>query len=56
MVAANALLLLACVAVVSPPAHAIDRCGSGKRITDVVDGDTLWLRGEKIRLQDFDAP
>lgn len=37
-------------------AQAIDRCGSGKRYTCVVDGDTLWLRGEKIRLQGFDTP
>lgn len=37
-------------------AHAIEQCGSGKRYTCVVDGDTIWLRGEKIRLQGFDTP
>ncbi len=31
-------------------------CGSGARETRVADGDTFWLRGEKIRLSDVDAP
>ena len=31
-------------------------CGSGTRYTCVVDGDTVWLRGEKIRLALIDAP
>ena len=31
-------------------------CGSGKRHTCIVDGDTVWLRGEKIRLEGIDAP
>ena len=31
-------------------------CGSGRRINCVVDGDTLWLDGEKIRLVNIDAP
>lgn len=31
-------------------------CASGKRITCVVDGDTLWLDGMKIRISDIDAP
>jgi len=38
------------------PALAIDECGSGKRVTCVVDGDTIWLEGEKIRIQDYDTP
>ena len=28
----------------------------GKRITCVVDGDTFWHAGEKIRIEDIDAP
>ena len=28
----------------------------GKRVTCTVDGDTLWLQGEKIRIADIDAP
>lgn len=31
-------------------------CGTGKRITCVVDGDTFWLEGTKIRIVDIDAP
>lgn len=31
-------------------------CGAGERYTCVVDGDTLWLEGEKIRLVGIDAP
>ena len=41
---------------VATSAHAIGKCGSGKRYTCVVDGDTLWLEGEKMRLQGFDTP
>lgn len=32
------------------------RCGAGPRINCVVDGDTFWYRGEKIRLSDINAP
>lgn len=31
-------------------------CGSAKRITCVVDGDTIWHQGEKVRLMGFDTP
>lgn len=31
-------------------------CGSGPRITCVVDGDTFWLRGAKIRIADINTP
>jgi micrococcal nuclease len=31
-------------------------CGSGKRYNCVVDGDTLWLNGEKIRIKNINAP
>ncbi len=31
-------------------------CGSFRRYTCVIDGDTVWLRGEKIRLAGIDAP
>lgn len=37
-------------------ASAMDLCGSGKRINCVVDGDTFWLRGEKVRIADVDTP
>lgn len=38
------------------PASAMDLCGSAKRVTCLVDGDTLWLQGEKIRIEGLDAP
>lgn len=31
-------------------------CAEPPRITCVVDGDTFWLNGEKIRLADINAP
>lgn len=31
-------------------------CGAGKRINCVVDGDTFWIDGEKIRIADINAP
>ena len=31
-------------------------CGGGQRVTCVVDGDTLWLEGTKIRIADIDSP
>lgn len=37
-------------------AYAIDKCGKGPRTTCVIDGDTFWLDGEKIRMMDFDTP
>jgi len=36
------------------PAMAL--CGEGKRVSCVVDGDTIWLRGDKIRVADIDTP
>jgi micrococcal nuclease len=37
-------------------AAAFALCASGPRITCVVDGDTFWLHGEKIRIADINAP
>ncbi|WP_064713530.1 thermonuclease family protein [Rhizobium bangladeshense] len=31
-------------------------CGNGQRMTCVVDGDTFWFRGAKIRIADIDTP
>lgn len=31
-------------------------CADGPRTTCVVDGDTFWLNGEKVRLADINAP
>lgn len=35
--------------------HRFGVCGS-VRYTCVVDGDTIWLRGEKVRVADIDTP
>lgn len=35
---------------------AIALCGRGPRQTCVVDGDTFWLNGEKIRIVDINTP
>ena len=48
------ILTLLCLSV---PAFAeTPICGSGPRVTCVVDGDTIWWRGEKIRILDIDTP
>jgi micrococcal nuclease len=31
-------------------------CSNAPRINCVVDGDTFWLRGEKVRMADINAP
>jgi endonuclease YncB( thermonuclease family) len=31
-------------------------CGSAARVTCVVDGDTFWYQGDKIRLADINTP
>ena len=31
-------------------------CSGGPRVTCVVDGDTFWLDGEKVRIADINAP
>ena len=31
-------------------------CGSGARTTCVVDGDTFWYRGDKVRIADINTP
>jgi micrococcal nuclease len=48
------ILLLALVVATS--ASAFDKCGNGPRINCVVDGDTFWLDGEKIRAMGYDTP
>lgn len=50
-------LAFAFVAVLSAlPAAAMDFCSGSVRLSCVVDGDTVWLEGAKIRLKDIDAP
>ena len=33
-----------------------ETCGKGQRINCVVDGDTFWYAGEKIRVADINTP
>lgn len=35
---------------------ALSICAPGPRDNCVVDGDTFWLDGEKVRIADIDAP
>ncbi|MBV7379681.1 thermonuclease family protein [Maritimibacter sp. DP4N28-5] len=42
--------------VVPHVALAIGKCGSGPRATCVVDGDTFWFEGEKVRAMGYDTP
>ncbi|RDC58972.1 hypothetical protein HME9302_00149 [Alteripontixanthobacter maritimus] len=37
-------------------AARFDRCGRAKRVTCIVDGDTFWFGGTKIRIADIDTP
>ena len=39
-----------------PEAAQFARCSGPGRVTCVVDGDTIWYRGAKIRLADINAP
>ncbi|MBX5272648.1 thermonuclease family protein [Rhizobium sp. NLR17b] len=34
----------------------LKKCTDGDRISCVVDGDTLWIDGTKVRVADIDAP
>jgi len=44
------------LSLLARPADAMDFCSGPVRVTCVVDGDTVWIEGEKIRLADIDAP
>ncbi|MBY6015131.1 thermonuclease family protein [Qipengyuania gaetbuli] len=37
-------------------AAAFSICAPGPRDNCVVDGDTFWIAGEKVRIADIDAP
>lgn len=39
-----------------PESAQFARCTGPGRVTCVVDGDTIWYRGTKIRLADINAP
>ncbi|MBO6922947.1 MAG: thermonuclease family protein [Roseicyclus sp.] len=41
---------------VAASGQSIALCDGPNRYTCIVDGDTLWLRGTKYRLEGFDTP
>jgi endonuclease YncB( thermonuclease family) len=38
------------------PATVFEKCTGSHRIACVIDGDTLWIDGTKVRVADIDAP
>ena len=44
------------MALLTLTAAAFALCAHGPRTTCVVDGDTFWLNGEKVRIADINAP
>jgi len=50
------LIVALTLALLPVPVLAIEKCGSGQRYTCVVDGDTIWLEGEKVRIMGYDTP
>lgn len=44
------------MALLTLTAAAFVFCAQGPRTTCVVDGDTFWLNGEKVRIADINAP
>ena len=47
---------LAAARTVDSESAAFARCEGAYRVTCVVDGDTFWYRGLKIRIADINAP
>lgn len=48
--------VISCLVAAPSSAAGLPLCSAGKRVTCVVDGDTFWLDGTKIRLAGIDAP
>ena len=44
------------VAAPNIAATMFEKCTGGHRIACVIDGDTLWIDGTKVRIADIDAP
>ena len=52
----SATLVSPVLAQSDPEAAQFAHCAGAGRVTCVVDGDTIWYRGTKIRLADINAP
>lgn len=51
------LVLATPPALAQPPSHVVfSQCPRGGGVNCVVDGDTFWMDGEKIRIADIDTP
>lgn len=50
------LVALALALAAVSPASAIGVCRKGPRVTCVIDGDTFWWEGQKMRVAGIDAP
>jgi len=48
--------LLALASLAEPEVGRFDRCTGNPRVTCVVDGDTFWYRGAKVRIADINTP
>lgn len=51
-----ALAVPSAAAGIAKPARPMPVCGSALRVNCVVDGDTLWIDREKVRIAAIDAP
>lgn len=50
-------MLLILAFCLSANAQTFEMCRKGqKRVTCIVDGDTLWLNGQKLRVRGYDTP
>ena len=50
------VLTVAFLLVSATSVMAMDSCVGSHRVTCVVDGDTVWIEREKIRLEGIDTP
>ncbi|WVT77987.1 thermonuclease family protein (plasmid) [Sinorhizobium chiapasense] len=52
----TSLLAFANISTADSLSASFSICGDGRHINCVVDGDTFWFDGEKIRIADIDTP
>jgi len=55
-IALTASVALMTLAAPNMAATVFEKCTGGHRIAYVIDGDTLWIDGTKVRVADIDAP
>jgi endonuclease YncB( thermonuclease family) len=49
-------VMQASISTATIPARTFGKCHSGGGLNCVVDGDTFWIDGEKVRIADIDTP